>query len=225
LYLRQALFAFHAHKNQRLGATPFYLQFGVEPVLPSTSIVNTPVTQVELAEAAEYRREHVQDLSKYRTDSAKKYQAALEHLAKSKDDSYLTTPIIIGDLVMRTPLNRKSKLHPRWDGPFVVLDSTEKDVYQLATANGHILQNLVNVERLRKLDVDERKQYVGDFWDASNRLRLYDQRARDQNEAQKLKSVHSTEITKRKRTDISPTTPPIRFSKRIRRLPGRFREA
>jgi len=41
---------------------------------------------------------------------------------------------------MRAPLKRKSKLRPRWEGPFVVLDSTEKDVYQLATANGYILK-------------------------------------------------------------------------------------
>src|SRR5437764_8894487 len=38
--LRQALFAFHAHTNKRLGATPFFLQFGTEPVLPSTSVIN-----------------------------------------------------------------------------------------------------------------------------------------------------------------------------------------
>ena len=81
---------------------------------------------------------------------------------------------------MRTPLNRKSKLHPKWDGPFVVLDSTDKDVYQIAIANGHILSNLVNAARLRKLNESERKQYTGDFWEASNRLKLHDQRARDQ---------------------------------------------
>jgi len=153
------LFAFHAHTNKRLGSSPFFLQYGVEPVLPSTALTNTPLSRVELAEALEYRRGHVQDLSKYRTDAAKKYHAALEHLAKSRDDSaYFTTPIIHGDLVMRSPLNRKAKLHLKWDGPFVVLDSSDKDGYQLATANGHILENLVNVERLRKLDKNEQKQ-------------------------------------------------------------------
>ena len=203
LYLRQALFAFHAHKNRRLGATPFYLQYGVEPVLPSTSIPNTPVTQVELAEAAEYRRHHVQDLSKHRTDAAKKYHTSLERLAKSTDDnSYSATPIIFGDLVMRASLNRKSKLHPRWDGPFVVLDSSEKDVYQLATANGHVLENLVNRKRLRKLDQDKRKQYTNNFWEASNRLKLHDERAHNQNLS---KTKHSAEITKH--TDPTPSTP------------------
>ena len=87
---------------------------------------------------------------------------------------------------MRSPRNRKSKLHPPWDEPFVVLDSTDKDVYQLATANGHILGNLVNVQRLRKLNETERKQYTGDFWAASKRLKLHDKRARDQKHLQDL---------------------------------------
>ena len=162
------------------------MQFGVEPVLPSTSVVNTPLTHVELAEATDYRRQHVQDLSKYRTEATKKYHAALECLAKSRDSSYLAKPIIIGDLVMCSPLNHESKLHPRWDGPFVVLDSSDTDTYQLATANGHILENLINVDRLRKLNEDERKQYTGDFWAASERLKLHDKRARDQRQLRDL---------------------------------------
>jgi len=222
LYLRQALFAFHAHKNERLGATPFYLQYGVEPVLPSTSVAKTPITQIELEEAAEYRRRHVQDLTKHRTEAAKKYHAALEALAKARDESYPGKPILTGDLVMRLPLNQKSKLHPRWEGPFVILDSTEKDVYQLGTANGHILENLVNIERLRKLDADERKQYTGDFWEASERLKLYDERARNQNLS---KSKHPAEITKRKSSNVGPPASVSYAGKRTRRLPARFREA
>jgi hypothetical protein len=194
LYLRQALFAFHAHTNQRLGATPFYLQFGVEPVLPSTDLTNAALTRVDLAEALEHRRKHVQDLSKYRTEAAKKYQAALERLANSRDDLYPARPIIIGDLVMREALNRKTKLHPPWDGPFVVLDSSDKDVYQLGTANGHVLENLVNGDRLRKLDADERKLYTDDFWAASSRLKLRDKRARHQQE------LHDLDVELRKAT-------------------------
>jgi hypothetical protein len=253
LYLRQALFAFHAHTNKRTGSSPFFLQYGVEPVLPSTSLANTPLTRVELAEAVEYRRGHVEDLSKHRTDAAKKYHAALERLAKSRDDSYFATPIIHGDLVMRAPLNRKTKLHPKWDGPFVVLDSTDKDDYQLATANGHIIGNLVNVERLRKLDEGERKRYSGDFWEASSRLKLHDKRAKDQTqlqdldvqlkkatlenlEAQKLGKPAPlnkiAEISSQRRrvenelqTDL-PTAPPTPdLGQRVRRLPSRFRDA
>ena len=81
---------------------------------------------------------------------------------------------------MREPLNRKSKLHPRWDSPFIVLASTDKDAYQLATANGYRLPNLVNIARIRKLDKAERQHYTEDFWDASTHLQLHDRVAKDQ---------------------------------------------
>ena len=66
------------------------------------------------------------------------------------------------------------------------LDSIEKDVYQLATANSHILKNLVNVQCLHKLNEDEHEQYTGDFWAASSRLKLYDKHAQDQKALQDL---------------------------------------
>ena len=179
LYLPQALFAFHAHVNKRMGASPFYLQYGTEPVLPSTP-APTPVTKLDITTAVETRRNRVKNLNKHRTDAAKKYQAALERLASARDDSNFETPIVLGDLVMRQPINRKSKLHPKWDGPFVVLGSTSSDIYQLGTANGYVLNNLVNVARLRKLTLQEQEQYTGEFWEASNRVKTQDARAKQQ---------------------------------------------
>jgi len=85
-----------------------------------------------------------------------------------------------GDLVMRSLLIRKTKLHPRWDGPFVIINSTEQDVYQLATASGYKLQHLVNVAQLQKLSADEWTKYVREFWVASERLKLHDRIAHDQ---------------------------------------------
>jgi hypothetical protein len=177
-YLSQALLAFHAHKNQRMGCSPFYLQYGVEPVLPHASIVSSSTTALEREIAKEDRRMRVQNLDKYRTEAAQR----LETLAKNRDNTaFLNDPIMPGDLVMREPLNRKSKLHPRWDGRFVI-GSSEKDVFQLATANGYKLPHLHNIARLRKLNKEERARYTEDFWDASNRLKLHDRIAREQSE-------------------------------------------
>jgi hypothetical protein len=115
--------------------------------------------------------------------AAEKYQAALKRLAGTRDEiPNSASSIIPGEVVMRSPLNRKSKIHPRWDGPFVVLDTSDKDVYQLGTANGHILENLVNKKRLRKLDEVERTRYSGEFWTASSRLRSRNERARRKKE-------------------------------------------
>ena len=154
-HLPQAMLAFHAHKNNRLGCTPFFLQYGVEPVLPHLSIITSPVTRLEREIAKHDRRTKVQDLRKYRTEAAERYRTAIEKLAKKRGDTNFKDPIIPGDLVMRSPINRKSKLHPKWDGPFVVLDSTDTDVYQLATANGYKLPNLCHEWR-RPIGISDR---------------------------------------------------------------------
>ena len=98
-------------------------------------------------------------------------------MAQQCDDMSLKEPIIAGDLVMRNVPNPKSKLHPKWDGPFVVVDISDKNTYQLATANGYIIRNLINDARVRKLTADERMKYRDEFWNASDRLKLHDKRA------------------------------------------------
>lgn len=132
-YLRRALFAFHAHTNARLGCSPFFLQYGVDPVLPSSATIQqeAPLSDVELEEARTARKTYVQDLQKYRTGAVDKYHAGLERIA-AKLDEYSKESIIPGDLVMRE-VPSGSKMQPKWDGPFVVLASSDKDVYQLAT--------------------------------------------------------------------------------------------
>ena len=132
------------------------MQYGVEPILPHTSIVTAPSTQQEREIAKQDRRTKVKDLDKHRTEAAERYRTALEKLAKDRDSqAFVNDPIMPGDLVMREPLNRKLKLHPRWDGPFIILVSTDKNVYQPATANRYRLPNLVNITRIRKLNKAE----------------------------------------------------------------------
>ena len=123
--------------------------------------MTAPSTQLEREIAKQDRRTKVKDLDKHRTEAAERYRTALEKLAKDRDSqAFVNDPIMPGDLVMREPLNRKSKLHPRWDGPLVVLASTDKDAYQLATANGYRLaaissqwQPVNNVDTLKPLYV------------------------------------------------------------------------
>ena len=75
-----------------------------------------------------------------------------------------------------------------------MLDFTDNDSYQLATANGYVLQTLTNVARLQKLSSDEVTCYTGEFWHASSRFRLYDQLAKQQSE------LHDLDVALRKAT-------------------------
>jgi len=173
LYIQRALFAFAVHMNSRTGMSSFKLQYSVEPRLP-TEEARGPVTRLEKAITVD-DRQRIRNLRKYRTVAAERYNAAMQRLADARDDTaFVTDPLQPGDLVMRSPINRKSKLHPEWDGPFVVLEVTDKDAVQLASANGYIINHLVNKARLRKLDTDERVKYRNEFWEASNRLKRHD---------------------------------------------------
>jgi hypothetical protein len=55
----------------------------------------------------------------------------------------------IGDLVLRRN-EHQSKLHPRWDGPFIIYDISDKNTYQLMTRSGYILRHLYNGNWIRR---------------------------------------------------------------------------
>ena len=192
--LDRAVFAYQAHHNRRLGASPFYLAHGVEPTLLSepTSTLTEPISPTELEDIHQHRCEHIQNLGQYRTEAAEKYREAYRKLADARDDQYLSTGITAGDLVMRKPINLKNKIWPKWDGPFVVLEYTDKDTYQLGSSNGYVVRNLVNGERIRKLSLKELKRYRGGFWHASGRLKANDERAKRENE------LHEADMAMRK---------------------------
>jgi len=88
---------------------------------------------------------------------------------------------------MRKRINVESKLHPRWDGPFVIVSSTPDGTYHLATANGYHIKAQVNQARLRKLSHSETRRYINDFWHASARVKKLDQ--------QVLRAQRDREIT------------------------------
>jgi len=93
--------------------------------------------------------------------------------------------MVCGDLVMRKRINVESKLHPPWDGPFVIVSSTPDGTYRLATANGYHIDTQVN--QRRQLNYSEIRRYVNDFWHASARVKKLDQ--------QVLRAQQDREIT------------------------------
>ena len=103
LYIQRALFAFAVHTNARTGMSPFKLQYGIEPRLPTAEA--GPVTRLEKAVIID-DRQRIRNLRKYRTIAAERYNAAMQYLVEARDDTaFLTDPLQPGDLVMRSPIN------------------------------------------------------------------------------------------------------------------------
>jgi hypothetical protein len=99
-------------------------------------------------------------------------------------------------------------------------------------ANGYTLPNLHNVARLRKLDKNERIRYAGDFWDASNRLKLYDRIAKEQSELNDVNKRladatrrHLEDQRQSNRTDRPELTEIAQIAKEKREKENALREA
>ena len=89
-------------------------------------------------------------------------------------------------------------------------------------ANGHILENLVNVSRLHKLDESERRSCIGDFWDASGRLKRWDQCAKDQRQLHdldvNLREATIANLEAQRRKEPAPLTEIAKISSQKRQL-------
>src|SRR6266496_5113849 len=103
--LDRAIFAYQAHHNRCLEASPFYLAHGIEPTLPSesTSTLTESISSTELEDIHQHRRDHIQNLGQYHMEVAEKYQEAYRKLADARDEQYLDLGITAGDLAMRKP--------------------------------------------------------------------------------------------------------------------------
>ena len=94
-----------------------------------------------------------------------------------------------------------------------MLGVTDKDAVQLASANGYIINNLINKARLRKLDSDERVKYRDEFWEASNRLKRHDVLAKQRQRIQELEIEGYEAATKvNERTRRGEPAPLDRFA-------------
>lgn len=132
-------------------------------------------TDKEISDLRERRLEHVQDLAQFRQEANVRAESRMEKEAGQRDERYRETGLGIGDLVKRRH-EAGTKLHPRWDGPFIVRDVTDKNTYQLQTRNGYVLKNLYNGARLRRYFPSSSSENA--LWFASSGLRQKDNVAR-----------------------------------------------
>lgn len=150
-YVPDALLAHRAHKNPSTGNSPGMMMFGFEPRLPGDTVYDTlriPPSDIEISVLQERRLEHIKNLEQYREEANAKALERLEVEAAKREDEYKERGLGIGDLVLRKS-ERQSKIHPRWDGPFIIQDVSGKNTYQLMTRNGYILRHLYNGAQLR----------------------------------------------------------------------------
>ena len=171
--LPDALLAHRAHTSSSTGVSPFFLLYGKEARLPSERTFETfqrNPTDEEIEYLRERRLEHVQNLACFRQEANQRAALRMDQEAAQREENYRERGLGVGDLVKRRH-EAGTKLHPKWDGPFVIRDITDKNTYQLQTKNGYILKSLYNGARLQRYYPSDSSKAL---WFASSSLQQKD---------------------------------------------------
>ena len=166
-------FAYNNSYQSSIKSTPFYVNQGKHPALPTTLALGLE-NDTKVTTASEL----IQNMASARY-AAKHYM----EVAQARQATYANTkrkalPLKIGDEVLlatnRLKMNGESfkKLQPRWIGPFVVTKVINSNAVRINSDQmGHKFHPVINVERLkpyysgmdvRKLD-DELSQHVSEI--------------------------------------------------------------
>lgn len=171
-YLNNALFGYRVSFSHSMKASPYYMVYGAEVRLPSDSLLmdasDENIELIYLQRNLDVRRHsdtRQRLIDELNTRTAERYGAT--------DDTFTERSIRVVDLVLRKFDGRPTKLHPKWDGPFIVKESTPEGVYTLMTSNGHVLRMNYNAAKLKKFNGSQ-----SDFFFASQELHQRNSNAR-----------------------------------------------
>ena len=132
LLLPHAEFAYNKTPSKATGLSPFKVVYGIEPLIP-LDLIPRPLDQRPSADAME-RVKEIQKLHELVKAKIEKNTLSYTAQANKRKKEKLFQP---GDLVWihlrkeRFPARRKTKLLPRADGPFEVLERINNNAYKV----------------------------------------------------------------------------------------------
>jgi hypothetical protein len=144
LYLPLAVFGYRTSKTAGLERSLFYMCYGVEPKVAITHQQDRTESRNQRSRSFNLER---------KAQIARINNKAAIRLAKH-EDRYFERALRPGELVLRQLEGRPSKLHPRWDGPFIIHSSNPNGSYRLKTPNGVVLKYTTNGDRLKRFHGD-----------------------------------------------------------------------
>jgi hypothetical protein len=156
-WLPLAEFAYNNSKQESIGCTPFYLNYGRHPRLPETPAVSG-VRNHAAAELAVQLEQRV-------TAAKSLLQAAQQRQKRYADKKRREVQFTVGDMVMLDTRNIKlrtpgaQKLMPKYIGPFKVLERFGPVAYKLDLPhNMHRMHPVFHVSLLHAYKADGRRQ-------------------------------------------------------------------
>ena len=119
--LTAVIWSLRTTPNRSTGYTPFFLVYGAEAVLPSDIAHISPRVAAYIEEDAEVSRQDDLDiLEEVRVVAEQRSTAYQQKLRRYHSRRVKNRTFKKGDLVLRLVQQRKHKLSPIWEGPFMV---------------------------------------------------------------------------------------------------------
>jgi len=142
-------FAFNWAPSKATGLSPFQIVYGKNPKVP-LDLISIP-TPIKFSWEAEKRSKEIQDLHSHIWERLEKSNANAMSQANKHKKNVQYQP---GDLVWihlrkeRFPSKRKSKLMPRSDGPFEILEKIGSNAYEVDLPGEYGVSTTFNVADL-----------------------------------------------------------------------------
>ncbi|XP_058192044.1 uncharacterized protein LOC131309421 [Rhododendron vialii] len=151
--LPHVLWAYRTTPRRSTGRTPFAMAYGMEAVLPLSTMIPTVRTENfnPIDNSALVGTEL--DLAKELRDNANLRHAAYQQeVARGYNRNVRARPFNVGDLVLRmvTEATKLTKLKDPYEGPYRVVEKIGHGVYKLAEMDGTPIANPWNAQKLRK---------------------------------------------------------------------------
>lgn len=176
-YIEKALFACRVRKHDTTGYSPFYLTYGVHPVIPgdTSKPFIAELTENDPELLAENAMDHLRKLREARNNATEEMKKqAIRDKAKwdAAMGNRLTQVFGVGDYVLLRQENKRG-LEYNWMGPYKVLArNLDFNTYKIQEVDGKIYNSWVHTDRLKPVKTMESN--ISQSWYIPRTARAHD---------------------------------------------------
>jgi transposase InsO family protein len=166
VYVPQALLALRTRTHSVTGHSPFFLLYGVHPRMLGEETHPLEFDEADWADRAAWTARELDDLGVARGAAfiRSQRQAELMKRRSEADPRVQRSAYNIGEYVKRRH-HDKRKFEYKWEGPFIIVEVRENDVYLLMRPDGTRIDTPINGVDLAPYRSDEtRATYAGGTW-------------------------------------------------------------
>lgn len=152
-FIPEALFNIRVRTHSILNKSPFELVYGVQPKIPGDTVQPFVLKQSDPRDNAEIRARLLEQVGDFRAAAMARSKLSSDQIKLRYDKLVKEDPLVEGEWVLMRRESRY-KLQSKWVGPFKVAVKGPSGIYQLQYPDGHIKDDWVHRDRLKRAVVD-----------------------------------------------------------------------